>query len=52
MNLLVKINKRGKTVIVVTHEKALVDYFQQRVVTLSDGKITSDGVGGMFDAQV
>ncbi len=52
MNLLIKINKRGKTVIVVTHEKQLVDYFKQRVVTLSDGKITSDGVGGMFDAQV
>ncbi len=47
MNLLVKIHKRGKTVIVVTHEKDLVDYFQQRVVRIRDGKVVSDGVGGM-----
>ena len=47
MNLLVKIHKRGKTVIVVTHEKDLVDYFKQRVIRISDGKVVSDGVGGM-----
>ncbi|NLK38640.1 MAG: cell division ATP-binding protein FtsE [Clostridiales bacterium] len=48
MNLLIKINKLNKTVIVVTHEKNLVDYYQQRVVRLSDGKIYEDRVGGMF----
>lgn len=48
MNLLLKIHKRGKTVIVVTHEKDLVDYFKQRVVKINDGKIVSDGVGGMY----
>lgn len=48
MNLLVKIHKKGKTVIVVTHEKNLVDYFKQRVVTLKDGKIIDDKIGGMF----
>ncbi len=47
MNLLVKIHKRGKTVIVVTHEKDLVDYFKQRVIRISGGKVVSDGVGGM-----
>ncbi len=50
MNLLMKINKRNKTVIVVTHEKELVDYFQQRVVTIKDGKVVEDRVGGMFHA--
>jgi len=50
MNLLVKIHKRNKTVIVVTHNKSLVDFFQQRVVTLKDGRIVDDRVGGMFDA--
>jgi cell division transport system ATP-binding protein len=50
MNLLVKIHKRNKTVIVVTHEKTLVDYFQQRVIKLKDGKVAEDRVGGMFDA--
>ena len=49
MNLLVKINRLGKTVIVVTHEKNLVDYYKQRVVVLKDGVITEDRVGGMFE---
>lgn len=52
MNLLIKIQKKNKTVIVVTHEKSLVDYFQQRVVQLRDGRVIDDRVGGMFNAQV
>ncbi|MBR4186415.1 MAG: cell division ATP-binding protein FtsE [Clostridia bacterium] len=52
MNLLLKINKLGKTVIVVTHEKDLVDYYRQRVVMLDKGLIVEDRVGGMFNAQV
>ncbi len=47
MNLLIKIHNRGKTVIVVTHEKDLVDYFQQRVIKIKDGKVVSDEIGGM-----
>ena len=50
MNLLIKINKCGKTVIVVTHEKDLVDQLQQRVVTLKSGSIVDDRIGGMFHA--
>lgn len=49
MNLLMKINKLGKTVIVVTHEKNLVDYYKQRVVMLEHGRVVEDRVGGMFD---
>ena len=48
MSMLVRIQKMKKTVIVVTHEKSLVDYFKQRVVTIRDGKIESDRVGEMF----
>ena len=48
MNLLIKIHKHGKTVIVVTHEKNFVDYFQQRVVTIRDGRVVDDRIGGMF----
>ena len=48
MNLLVRINHLGKTVIVVTHEKSLVDYYQQRVVTIEQGRVVEDRVGGMF----
>ena len=49
IQLLVKINKLGKTVVVITHEKSIVDYFNKRVVTINDGKITGDRTGGMFD---
>lgn len=52
MNLLMKINKRGKTVIVITHERNLVDFFKQRVVTLKNGHVIDDRVGGMFDETV
>lgn len=47
MNLLLKIHNLGKTVIVVTHEKSLVDYFKQRVIRIRGGQIVSDEVGGM-----
>ena len=50
MNLLIKINKLGKTVIVVTHEQSLVDYYKQRVIRISDGVVVEDRVGGMFNA--
>lgn len=49
MNLLAKINSKGKTVIVVTHEKNIVDYFQKRVITIRDGHVVDDRIGGMFD---
>ncbi len=52
MNLLIKIHKKNKTVIVVTHEKQLVDYFHQRVVTIENGVVVSDRVGGMFGEKV
>lgn len=49
MNLLVKINTvHKKTVLVVTHEKTLVDYFKKRVITISDGHVVGDHIGGMF----
>ncbi|MEA4832613.1 MAG: cell division ATP-binding protein FtsE [Oscillospiraceae bacterium] len=49
MELLCKFNKWGTTVVVVTHDKNLVDYYSKRVVTINNGKITSDKQGGMFD---
>ena len=42
MNLLEEINKKGTTVIVVTHNKEIVNSMQKRVVTLKKGKIISD----------
>ncbi len=49
MNLLIKINKLGKTVIVVTHDQSLVDRYQQRVIRLEEGHLVDDRVGGMFE---
>ena len=46
MELLVQINKLGTTVLVVTHEKDLVNRFSKRVVTIDKGRIVSDRVGG------
>lgn len=52
MALLISIQQKfGKTVIVVTHEKELVDHFKQRVVTIRRGKIVEDKVGTMFDEE-
>ena len=49
MMLLEKINRLGTTMLVVTHEKALVDRFSKRVITIENGLITSDGTGGYYD---
>lgn len=42
MKLLLAINKRGITVIVVTHEHEFIREFKKRVVTLEEGEIISD----------
>ena len=49
MMLLEKINELGTTMLVVTHEKALVDRFAKRVITIEGGRIISDGTGGYYD---
>ncbi len=45
MTLLERINALGTTVIVVTHEKGLVNQFEKRVIMLDEGRIVSDRVG-------
>ncbi len=48
MLLLQKINELGTTVLVVTHEKELVNAFSKRVVSLSEGCLISDGMDGYY----
>ena len=48
MLLLEKINELGTTVLVVTHEKELVNSFSKRVVALDQGSIISDGMDGYY----
>ena len=46
MTLLEKINELGTTILVVTHEKELVNAFEKRVVALKEGVIVGDGTDG------
>lgn len=48
MLLLEKINELGTTVLVVTHEKELVNSFSKRVVAIDQGSIVSDGMDGYY----
>ena len=45
MTLLERINALGTTVVVVTHEKGLVNHFDKRVIMISDGVVAGDGMG-------
>jgi len=42
MRLLERINMRGTTVVVATHDREMVDRMKKRVVALSDGMIVRD----------
>ena len=48
MLLLEQINALGTTVMVVTHEKGLVDRFTKRVVAIDEGRVVSDGMDGYY----
>ena len=48
MMLLEHINALGTTVLVVTHERDLVNRFTKRVVAIDEGKIISDGMDGYY----
>ena len=49
MMLLEKINELGTTMLVVTHEKELVNRFAKRVVAIESGRVISDGMGGYYN---
>jgi len=42
MELLTEINRRGTTILVVTHEHDLVQAFRRRVIVIDDGTVVSD----------
>ena len=48
MLLFEKINEMGTTVLVVTHEKELVNALAKRVITIEDGHVISDGMDGYY----
>ena len=51
MMLLERINELDTTVLVVTHEKDLVNRFSKRVVAIENGRIMSDETGGYYNGE-
>lgn len=52
MLLFEKINEMGTTILVVTHEKELVNAFAKRVITIDGGHIISDGMDGYYSYEI
>jgi len=46
MSLLQEINNLGTTMLVVTHEKELVERFSKRVIAINEGVVVYDGMDG------
>ena len=49
MHILEQINQKGITVLVSTHDHAMVNYFRKRVITLDDGQIIRDIQAGTYE---
>jgi len=49
MNLLSQINKRGTTILMVTHAKDIVNRMGRRVIAINDGRITRDNLKGAYE---
>ena len=52
MSLLQEINNLGTTLLVVTHEKNLVEQFGKRVVAIDDGIVVKDRMDGYYGYEV
>jgi cell division transport system ATP-binding protein len=48
MKILRQINRRGTTIIMVTHDKEIVDIMKKRVIELKDGRIIRDELNGGY----
>jgi len=48
MQLLYRINRTGTTVLVATHDKAMVDRMRRRVIELRDGRVVRDEASGRY----
>lgn len=48
INLLKDINLRGTTVVVITHDREIVNSMKKRVITIQDGKIARDDARGEY----
>ncbi|MBQ4646828.1 MAG: cell division ATP-binding protein FtsE [Candidatus Gastranaerophilales bacterium] len=49
MQILEQVNQRGITILVSTHDQAMVNYFRKRVITLDHGQVIRDIQAGTYD---
>lgn len=52
VNLLLKINAFGTTIVLVTHNREIVNAIRRRVITLKDGRIATDQEKGKYHLPV
>lgn len=50
MSLLDQINRRGTTIVMATHDSAIVDQMRKRVIELVDGVVVRDQARGVYGA--
>jgi len=48
MRLLEQINRRGTTVIMVTHSREIVNAMNKRVIAIREGRLVRDEIGGFY----
>ena len=48
ISILEKINKTGRTVILSTHDREIINKLGKRVITIENGKLVRDEVKGRF----
>ena len=48
MQVLYRINRTGTTVVVVTHDREMVDKMRRRVIQLDSGRVVRDQAAGTY----
>ena len=51
MDLLVRINRSGTTVLVATHDREVVNKMRRRVIVLEKGVVIRDQDGGVYGVE-
>jgi len=52
MQLLLRINRTGTTILCATHDREMVDRMRKRVLTLDSGRLVRDERRGVYDSEV
>ena len=52
MQLLMRINRTGTTVVIATHDRDMVDRMRRRVIALDGGRLVRDERRGVYDSEV